>query len=168
MDLLAKLGINWGLLLAQGVNFTLLLGVLSVFLYKPVFRLIDQRRELVRKSVADAKKLEQQLREMDRIRSERIATLDRECGEILAKTKCEAEQVKQEFLTLAQREADRILEKGRASLAQERTRVMTEVSSTLSTLILRATEAILRREFTDADQRRLLKDVEHHLTSLRR
>ncbi len=168
MDLLAKLGIDWGLLLAQVVNFTILLGVLTAFVYKPILRLLDQRREMVRRSVEDAKRLEEQLKAMDRIRAERLVTLDRECGEILARTKQEAEGLKQDILVSAQREADRILQRGRSTLAEERSRVLAEVSETLSAVLVRATEDILRREFGPADQKRFISVLEHHLAQLPR
>src|SRR3972149_6324796 len=49
--LLSAFGVNWKLLLAQGINFALLLAILSYFLYKPVLRMIDERREKIAEGV---------------------------------------------------------------------------------------------------------------------
>lgn len=166
MELLAKLGIDWGLLLAQVINFALLLGVLSMFLYRPLLDLIDRRRALIERSVRDAKNVDEELRKIDRARTEKLAALDRECGEVLARTKAEAERMKQEVLALAQKEADRILEKGRTNLERERAEVMRDVSVTLARVIVQATEKILQREFSASDQDRLMQGLETELFHL--
>ena len=44
MELFGKLGIEWKLLLAQGLNFILLLIILRKFLYKPILKMLDERR----------------------------------------------------------------------------------------------------------------------------
>ena len=122
---------------------------------------------MIEKSVADAKKIEDQLQEMEKIKAEKLAALDRECGEILERTKKEVETMKQEILNVAEREAEKVLERGRFALAKEREEVLQEVSATLTTTIVRATERILKREFKDSDQKRLLQDLESELSSLR-
>ncbi|PIR50188.1 F0F1 ATP synthase subunit B, partial [Candidatus Peregrinibacteria bacterium CG10_big_fil_rev_8_21_14_0_10_54_7] len=68
MELLTKLGINWQLLLAQIVNFAIVVGVLSFFLYKPLLNLIDTRRERIRKAMEDAQRIENQAKEMEELR----------------------------------------------------------------------------------------------------
>ncbi|MDP3792366.1 MAG: hypothetical protein Q8Q89_01415 [bacterium] len=46
-ELFSQLGINWKLLLAQGVNFIILLIVLTKFIYKPLIKMIDERRQKI-------------------------------------------------------------------------------------------------------------------------
>ena len=43
-QLFAAFGINWKLLLIQGINFSVLLAILSYFLYRPLMKVIDERR----------------------------------------------------------------------------------------------------------------------------
>ena len=43
-QLLSQLGINWELLVSQAVNFALLLIVLRLFVYKPLLKLLHDRR----------------------------------------------------------------------------------------------------------------------------
>jgi F-type H+-transporting ATPase subunit b len=167
VELLTKLGIDWGLLIAQTVNFLILLGALSFLLFKPILNVLDRRRAMIEKSVADANTIEEQLKEMEKIKAEKLAELDRECGEILERTKAEAEAMRQEVLKVAEREAEKVLERGRLALANEREEAMREISLTLTTAIVRATEKILKREFAGADQNRLLRDIEGELSSLR-
>jgi len=50
-ELFHALGIEWPILIAQVVNFAILLVVLWKFVYTPVMRLLDARREGVLKAI---------------------------------------------------------------------------------------------------------------------
>ena len=163
MELLAKLGINWSLLLAQIVNFTILVGVFSFFVYKPLLAVLDSRRERIRKAMEDAAKIENQKKEIDAYRAVEMRRIDQECGVFLEKAKKEAEHMKEEILTTARREADHMLERGRRQLDEERSRVFREVQGAVTSVIVRMTERILQREFSPEDQNRLLTSLEKEL-----
>ena len=76
MELLSKLGIDWKLLLAQVVNFGILLGVLTVFVYRPLLDLLDARRERIAKAMEDAGRIEGQKKEMEQIRITELQKID--------------------------------------------------------------------------------------------
>lgn len=165
MELLTKLGINWQLLIAQIVNFGIVLAVLTYFVYRPILNVIDQRRERIRKSMEDAKKIEEQKKEMDEFRIEQLKKIDVECGAFLERAKREAEGTKQEILASAQEEAARVMKRGEQQLVEERSRVFAEVQGTVADVIVNATQKILEREFTPADQKRMLEGLSKQLTS---
>src|SRR3989344_8250900 len=106
MELLTKLGIDWKLLLAQIVNFTLLVGVLTYFVYRPLLNLLDQRREKIRKAMEDAKHIENQKKEMEIFRNEQMKKIDQEVGVFLQRSKQQAEAMKVEILASARKEAE--------------------------------------------------------------
>ncbi len=168
MELLTQLGINWQLLIAQIVNFGIVVAVLTYLVYKPLLSTIDARRERTRKSVEDAKKIESQKRDMEVFRVEQMKKIDAECGAFLDQAKKDAEATKEQILTLAQKEADRLLTKGEERLAEERSRVFSEVQNDLSTIIVRLTEKILVKEFTPEDQKKWIGDIQKELPSLLR
>ena len=168
MELLTKLGIDWKLLLAQVVNFTILLGVLTYFVYRPLLNLLDARRERIRKALEEAERIEKQQEEMEALRTEQLRLIDKECGLFLERTKKQAEKMQREILDAAQKEAAQLLVKGRAQLTAERADVLREVQGTLTSVIVRMTEKILEREFSDADERRLLGALAKDLPTLLR
>src|SRR3989338_7403572 len=79
-ELFEVFGVNWKLLLMQAFNFGLLLVVLTYFLYKPVLRIIDERRENVAEGVRNAEEALQNL-----------ATSETEVKEIVTNASREAE-----------------------------------------------------------------------------
>ena len=166
MELLTKLGVDWKLLLAQIVNFTILVGVLSYFVYRPLLDLLDARRDRIAKAMENAKRIEEQNREMDQLRIDQLKKVDQETGAMLERAKHQAETMRDEILAGAKRDADLLLSKGRQQLEDDRVRMMNEVQQSLASMIVRMTEKILEREFSPKDQERLLASLEKDIPSL--
>ena len=160
MELLAKLGADWKLLIAQIVNFTILVSVLGYFVYRPLLSLLDARRERIRVAMENAKKIEEQNRQMEELRIEQLKKVDQEVGAMLERAKHQAETIRDEILVYAKHTANEILAKGRRQLEDERKQVFHEVQGTLGQMIVRMTEKILEREFSEPDHERLLRSLE--------
>ena len=168
MELLTTLGIDWKLLLVQLLNFGILIVVLSVLVYRPILRLLDDRRERVRKSMEDAKAIENQRRELDEFRTEQLKKIDLEAGKFLEEAKHQAERVKKDILGNAEKEAAAILAKAKQQLDDERGRMVREIQGTLASVVVRMAEKIVSREFGKGDHDRLIKDIEKDLPALLR
>ena len=166
MELLTKLGVDWKLLIAQIVNFTILVGVLSYFVYRPLLDLLDARRERIRTAMENAKRVEEQTRELEQFRLDQLKKIDQEIGAMLERGKQHAEKIQEGILADAKREADGILAKARRQLEDERARAFHELQDSLASMIVRMTEKILEREFSSADQERLLAHLEKEIPTL--
>ena len=166
MELLSKLGIDWKLLIAQIVNFAILVGVLSYFVYKPLLTLLDARREKIRKAMEHADNVEKQRKELEAFRTEQLRKIDQEAGALLEKARQQAEKMHSEILTSAKKETDQMLDRGRKQLESERTTVMHELQGTLATIIMQLTQKIIEREFSSADQRRILTALEKEIPNV--
>ena len=166
MEVLSTLGIDWALLLAQIINFGIILFILTKFVYRPVLNLIDKRRQLVEQSMRDVEAIEVQKRDAEKARKERLARADQEAGLILERAKADADQVKKEIVTAAEREVDNLRQRGKKELEDERARVYGEVQEQMTKAALAMTEKILQREFSPADQKRLLTTLEKELPAL--
>lgn len=163
MELLTQLGINWELLLAQIVNFLIVVGVLGFFVYKPILRLLDARAERIRKSVEDAKRIDRQVEELDALRQEEMRKLDKESGAYFERVRKQAEALQEEMLLSAKKEAETILQNALRRIDEERRLMMEEVLRTVNTVVIRMTEKLLEREFTPADQDRIAKSLVQEL-----
>jgi len=53
---ITDIGINLPVLIAQTVNFVVLLIILRLVLYKPVLRMLDERRERIREGLSAAER----------------------------------------------------------------------------------------------------------------
>lgn len=165
MELLAKLGVDWRLLIAQAINFGILLLILTIFVYRPLLSLLDERRERVRRAMEEAKRIELQAKEMEDLRQKELQKIDQEVGVLLEQGRREAETVRNETLAAAKREADALLTKARRELTEERARVFQEIEETLARMIVRVTEKVIEREFSAKDQERLLASLEKDIAT---
>lgn len=82
-SLFTHLGINWKLLIAQGVNFFALVILLNYLLYKPLVRLINDRRRKIEEGLKNAKDAEVRLSEIDDLRKEEVRKGERTALEII-------------------------------------------------------------------------------------
>ncbi len=168
MELITTLGIDWKLLIVQLLNFLLLIGVLTFLLYRPILRVLDERKERIKQAMEDAKKMEQQRKDLEKWRTEEMKKIDQEAGKVLDETRKQAELMKKEMMENAQNEANQIVEKAKKQLDEERTRMTAEVQGTLAGLVVKLTERVLQREFNSTDQQRIAGDIKKDLPALMR
>ncbi|MDO8469335.1 MAG: ATP synthase F0 subunit B [Candidatus Peribacter sp.] len=166
MELLTKLGINWQLLIAQIVNFLIVMGVLGYFLYRPILNLLDSRTERIRKAVEEAKRIEHQAQEMAKLREEEMKRLDRESGEHFDRIRKEAAELNAQLHATAKKEADAMIQNALKRIDEERRIMMEDVMKTVNTVIVRMTEKLLEREFTPADQKRIQEQLVAELPNM--
>ena len=102
-QLFDQLGINWELLLSQAVNFALLLIVLRIFVYKPVLKLLHDRRARIEGGLAKADEAERRLHEVDVIGAGKIKEAEHEAINILKRTELEAKTLEEKLLAEAKR-----------------------------------------------------------------
>ncbi len=166
MELITTLGIDWKLFIVQLINFVILIGVLTFLVYRPILRLLDDRRERIRKSMEDTKAIENQRRELDEFKLEQMKKIDAECGKFLENARHQAESAKKEILANAEKEASGLLAKAKQQLDDERGRMVRDIQGNLASVVVRMAGKIIEREFSKSDQDRLLKDMEKELPAL--
>ncbi|HEY4500983.1 MAG TPA: F0F1 ATP synthase subunit B [Candidatus Paceibacterota bacterium] len=143
-QLLTVFGINWKLLLAQGFNFALLLVLLTYFLYKPVLKIIDERREKIAEGVktaeAAARKLEEAKQKSDTI----VGAASREAEELVTSARVRANEQGVEIIRSAENRADSILDDAKARAQEEKHQALLESEKEITRAALLAAEKILK------------------------
>lgn len=155
---MAQLGINGPFLLAQIINFIILFLLLRRFLFPPLLRMLDERKQRIAEGLAAAdiarKEAEaERARLMAQIEAER-----KEAQARIAAASAEAERVKAEIIAQAQREAEAIKAKAIAEAEAERQRILAEAHRQIAELTVLATERVVRRSLDESLQRRLIED----------
>lgn len=159
MELIAKLGIDWKLLIAQIINFGILLFILYKFVYGPVLKMLHDRQTRIAKGLEDAKKGENLLRQIEEIEKQRQSETEKKIGDMLAKASHDAEYVKTEILKEAQAQAEDFLTRAKLQAEEMKRNLLQEVRQEVSKLIIVASAKILEREFSETDQKRLTEAV---------
>lgn len=143
--LVAVFGINWKLLLVQGVNFGILIFVLYRYLYKPVLAMVDARREKIIRAIHDAEKSEMELglAESERKRIIREATLKGD--ELIDNAKVRAEADAHIAMKDAHRKAVHLLNEAERRVKREHDEMMQNAEREVARLAVLSAEKILRQ-----------------------
>ncbi len=165
-DILHALGIQWSALLAQAVNFGILIFLLARFVYKPVLKVIDDRRKAIADSMQQVKDIEKQKERIDQERAVILRKADEEGGELLARAKTEAEAIRTEIESAAKAQAKQIVAKGMEKLEVERARLVKDVQDKLAHAIVKSAETILRREFSKEDQENFEEELKKNIPAM--
>jgi F-type H+-transporting ATPase subunit b len=99
------IGINLPLLIAFVVNFLLLFGLLGVFLYKPVLKVLDERAGKIKDSMEQAEKIKVQLEKTESEIKQQMELARKEGQKIIAQAEQIGERLKTEAKDEARREA---------------------------------------------------------------
>ena len=65
MEFLKEFGIQPTLLIAQIVNFLIILFILKKFFYKPIIKLLDDRKKKIEESLKNAELIEERLKQTE-------------------------------------------------------------------------------------------------------
>jgi len=81
---MGAIGIDWQVLLAQFVNFAILFGLLTVVLYKPMRRMLDERSNRIKESMDQVEQIKEQMAKTEEQVKLQVDTARREGQDILA------------------------------------------------------------------------------------
>jgi F-type H+-transporting ATPase subunit b len=153
---LEQLGINIGLLASQLVNFILLALLLYLVLYKPVLRMLNERKERIARSMADVDAARDAAAKAQLEYDRKVAEAQRKAQEIIAAAAQTGEKAKADIVADAHREADRIKQDAIADAEQQKVRALAEVQSQIAGLSMMATERVLGQAMDEKTQRQLI------------
>jgi F-type H+-transporting ATPase subunit b len=94
---IGQFGIDWKLFLSQLVNFALILIILTVFVYKPVIKIIKERNKKIKEGLDKAEEAGVRLKEIDVIGKEKIKEAENKSISIIHATEKKAKILEQEL-----------------------------------------------------------------------
>lgn len=142
-ELFAAFGVNWSLLIAQAVNFGIVLVALWYFLYKPVLATLAKRQELVARSVEEAKQAQEKFAHADSEAEGRVKAADVEAEKIVAAARESATAEKIRLLKEAEERAAHVTKDAEARAAEATLRARRESEKDIARLAVLAAEKVL-------------------------
>jgi len=108
-ELIHKLGINFGSLFAQIINFLIVLTVLRFTVYQPLIDLLRKRREKIEKGLRDSEEATRKLNEIEMVCKERISIAEKESIHIISDVEMRAKKRDLEMLRMTKEKEAEIL-----------------------------------------------------------
>ncbi len=134
---------DWHIIVAQAVNFAVVLIVLYLFALKPLNKLMSERSEKIGKGVSDAKANAELLQATKAEYETALAKARAEANDIFQSGKKEAEAKRTEMLESAKREVATMVEGGKKTLEAEKAKMVENAKKEVVALIVAATRKVL-------------------------
>ncbi len=148
--------ISWPLLLAQVVTFLAAMVIVWKLFWGPLTRMMEER---TRKISDDLERAENGRREIEALEADyhcRLAEIEEQASKQIKDAVKKGTLAREEILSGARQEAQRILEKAQQDLALERENVIRELRNQVTDLSLAAVERLLGQGLDQKVQGRLL------------
>lgn len=142
-QLFEALGITPQILIAQLVNFAILLGILYYFGYQPILKFVRERTDKIADGVENANKAQQALKEAKAEYDRLVADARTEAQQIMTEAKEQARKQGEAQKEKTREELKAIAEKAKTDIAADRERMLREAKQEAVALVLQATEKLL-------------------------
>lgn len=119
MEIIKNLGIDPLLLVAQGVNFLIILYILKRFAYKPILSMLKSREDAIRKGIKQAEDARILLEKTQEKEKQILKKAQVEAKTLLEKTKEAQIKIIQDAREKGKRDMDSLLEEARKQIAFE-------------------------------------------------
>ena len=162
MELLNSLGINAKLLIAQIVNFLILLFVLYKFAYGPVLRMLDERTKKIEKGMKDAEASGKKLEEIAAKEKGILDEAKNQAKEIVKRSEDAAVKQAEEIVITAKDQTQKMLETAQKQIQQEKNKILAEAKSEIANLVMAATEKIIDEKLDSEKDKELIKKSLNH------
>lgn len=158
-SLFTNLGIDWKIIIAQIINFFILFFVFKKFFYRPILKILEERRQKIKESLKNAERIEEELRDIKE-RGEKELNKARTQGEKIFQELEERAKQKEIKLTQEANEmAERLLKDAKFLIEQEKKEIMKSITNETAELIVAALERILEKKADEEKDKMLAKEL---------
>lgn len=152
-------GVTWPLLLAQIISFSIVCALLYRFAYKPVLKLLEERRKQISQGLANTEKIKAELAQTEIMRQEVMMKANDEATRLIEEARASATRVQEQETQKAIAAADQIIAKSREAAAQDYARMLAELKGEVGRLVVKTTATVTGKVLTPEDQRRLAEET---------
>ena len=129
MEILNNFGIKPILLLAQIVNFLIILFVLKKFFYKPIIKMLDDRRKRIEESLTNADLIEEKLAQTEEKSAAILETARKNAGDLMTDAKAEAQRIADAAASQARLQTEESLKKALEQINAEREKMQKDLEN---------------------------------------
>ncbi len=147
------------LLFWSAVSFAILLFLLKRYAFPAITEILDARERTITENLAKADRARKDAEQLLAEYQAKLKAAQQDATAMIDQARKQAQQVAEDNQRRVKEDTDRMLATAREEMARERVRVSKELKDQAVELVIAASERILKRSLTDADQKRLVKEA---------
>jgi len=146
-------------IVANWINFGILVAVLSWLLFRPAKEFIQEKRETIKSRIDNAQEKEKTARELKKEKEQELQEAKERRSEIIERAESRAEEIVEEGREEAEKEAERIVEQAKKEAEQEKQEAFEELEEEYVDMALAGAEKVLEREISREDHEKFLNSL---------
>lgn len=136
MEALTKLGIDFKILIAQMINFGILLAILIKLLYRPILNALETRSKRIEKSLKKAEEIDRQAVAAEEEYQKKLAATKKEMQGLMETAKADAKTTCLSIVAASEEEAGRMKDSAHVQIEAERKALYADVKGQTGKLAL--------------------------------
>ena len=152
------LGISPNLLITQILNFFVLFVLLRLLLYKPILKVLDERKHKVQESLDYAERIKHESAEQQKEFEHKLEETRRETQAAVTAAAQVGEKAREAILAQARAESRQMVEQAREQIEYERKKMFSELREEVVQLSLLAAQKVISQSLDEQAHRRLVSD----------
>ncbi|MFC1687673.1 F0F1 ATP synthase subunit B [Patescibacteria group bacterium] len=158
-DFIETFHVDWKLLIAQLINFAIVLFVVWKWALKPLMKTMSKRSDEIEKSLKDARRIEEELANTEKSKEEKILAAQKEAQAIIENATKETERIKTEKIEATKQEAKEVVEKAKQQIEAEKDKMIADARKEVGGLVIAATEKVIGKKMDDSTDKKLVDDT---------
>lgn len=160
-----QIGIEWRILVTQLISFSIVFFVLWRFAYKPIFAMLQSRRERIAAALANAEKIKADVARTEVERQKILADAGDKANKLIDEARQVAARIRETEAQKAIAAAEQIVVKAHEAAGQERLQMLGELKREVGRLVVQTTTTVTGKILTPDDQKRLAEETERQLAA---
>ena len=153
------LGISLTELIFYLINFLILVGVLTKFLYKPFLGVLDARKQTIQDALDNAELVNKRADEKMEAYSRRIANVEDEGRAIIKEAKVRADAQAEEIIREAEEKADKMIKAAEQQIELEKRKALEDMKKHVASLAMLAAEKNVERDIAQTGQDKIVDEI---------
>jgi len=150
-------------LIAQIINFVILVGILTKVAYKPLLKVLEERRLKIQGDLENAEQEKLAALKLKQEYSDKLNEAQNHALLIIDKASQLAEQTKEEVLKEARQESAKLLENAREEIEREKNKAVNELRAEIVSLSVAAAGKIIGKNIDEKIHAKLVDDFINNL-----
>lgn len=154
--MLSLVSIDPGTIVFTLINTLIIFLIFRIFLFKPVCKILDKRKELAAAEIAEAQKAKESAEKTEQEYLAKLAEAKNEAAEIVKAATLRAQAREDEIISEANAKAAEIRAKAEENIERDKQRAVNEIKDEISAMVIMAASKVVEKEISQQENEELI------------
>lgn len=160
-----EFGLDRAHFISQVISFLIVAALLWKFAYTPILKVLEDRRQKIADSLANADKIKAELARTEAAKQEVLSKANAQANKLIEEARAAAARVQEQETQKAIADAANIIAKAHEAAEQDRAKMMIDLRREVGRLVVDTTSKVTGKILTPDDQKRLVQETTQQLSA---